>query len=102
MNEGENTKLVGVTPDQHFTQPPPRYSEASLVKAMEEMGIGRPSTYASIMQVLRDRNYVEMESRRFIPQDRGRVVTPFLAKFFSFVFDFTLYYFINFLLLLFI
>jgi DNA topoisomerase-1 len=83
MNEGENTKLVGVTPDQHFTQPPPRYSEASLVKAMEEMGIGRPSTYASIMQVLRDRNYVEMQSRRFVPLDRGRVVTTFLAKFFS-------------------
>jgi len=83
MNEGENTKLVDVTPDQHFTQPPPRYSEASLVKAMEEMGIGRPSTYASIMQVLRDRNYVEMDKRRFVPQDRGRVVTTFLAKFFS-------------------
>ncbi len=83
MNEGENTKLIDVTPDQHFTQPPPRYSEATLVKAMEEMGIGRPSTYASIMQVLRDRNYVEMNARRFVPQDRGRVVTTFLAKFFT-------------------
>ena len=83
MNEGEKTKLVDVKPDQHFTQPPPRYSEATLVKALEEMGIGRPSTYASIMQVLRDRNYVSMESRRFVPQDRGRVVTTFLAKFFS-------------------
>ena len=83
MNEGENTKVVGVTPNQHFTQPPPRYSEATLVKKMEEMGIGRPSTYASIMQVLRDRNYVEMQSRRFVPQDRGRVVTTFLAKFFT-------------------
>jgi len=83
MNEGDKTKLVDVTPDQHFTQPPPRYSEATLVKALEEMGIGRPSTYASIMQVLRDRNYVSMESRRFVPGDRGRVVTTFLAKFFT-------------------
>ncbi|MCB9982551.1 MAG: type I DNA topoisomerase [Rhodospirillales bacterium] len=83
MNEGENSKLAEVIPDQHFTQPPPRYSEASLVKAMEEMGIGRPSTYASIMQVLRDRNYVEMQSRRFVPQDRGRVVTTFLTNFFT-------------------
>ena len=83
MNEGEASKVVDVMPNQHFTQPPPRYSEASLVKAMEEMGIGRPSTYASIMQVLRDRNYVEMQSRRFVPQDRGRVVTTFLTKFFS-------------------
>lgn len=83
MEEGGKTKVVDVTPNQHFTQPPPRYSEASLVKAMEEMGIGRPSTYASIMQVLRDRNYVEMDSRRFVPQDRGRVVTTFLTKFFT-------------------
>ncbi len=83
MNEGETSKLVDVMPNQHFTQPPPRYSEASLVKAMEEMGIGRPSTYASIMQVLRDRNYVEMQSRRFVPQDRGRVVTTFLTNFFT-------------------
>lgn len=83
MNEGDGTKLVDVKPEQHFTQPPPRYSEATLVKAMEEMGIGRPSTYASIMQVLRDRNYVSMEARRFVPGDRGRVVTTFLAKFFA-------------------
>ncbi|MBL4805593.1 MAG: type I DNA topoisomerase, partial [Alphaproteobacteria bacterium] len=83
MNEGENTKLVDTTPNQHFTQPPPRYSEASLVKALEEMGIGRPSTYASIMQVLRDRNYVEMDKRRFVPKDRGRVVTTFLTNFFT-------------------
>ncbi len=83
MNEGEKTKLTDVMPNQHFTQPPPRYSEATLVKALEEMGIGRPSTYASIMQVLRDRNYVEMQARRFVPQDRGRVVTTFLAKFFT-------------------
>lgn len=83
MNEGESTKLVDTTPNQHFTQPPPRYSEATLVKALEEMGIGRPSTYASIMQVLRDRNYVEMDKRRFVPKDRGRVVTTFLANFFA-------------------
>lgn len=83
MKEGDATKLVDLTQNQHFTQPPPRYSEATLVKALEERGIGRPSTYASIMQVLRDRNYVSMESRRFVPQDRGRVVTTFLANFFT-------------------
>ena len=83
MSEGDATKLVDIKPEQHFTQPPPRYSEATLVKALEEMGIGRPSTYASIMQVLRDRNYVSMESRRFVPGDRGRVVTTFLTKFFT-------------------
>ncbi len=83
MKEQDKTKLVDVTPSQHFTQPPPRYSEASLVKRLEELGIGRPSTYASILQVLRDRNYVRMESRRFIPEDRGRVVTTFLTKFFT-------------------
>ncbi len=83
MNEGDATKLTDITPNQHFTQPPPRYSEASLVKAMEELGIGRPSTYASILQVLRDRNYVTMDKRRFIPEDRGRIVTTFLSKFFT-------------------
>ena len=83
MSQGDKSKLVDIKQNQHFTQPPPRYSEASLVKKMEELGIGRPSTYASILQVLRDRNYVSMESRRFIPQDRGRVVTSFLEKFFT-------------------
>lgn len=83
MKERDPTKLIKTIPDQHFTQPPPRYSEASLVKKMEELGIGRPSTYASIMQVLRDRNYVRMEKRRFVPEDRGRLVTTFLAKFFA-------------------
>ncbi|MBC7801151.1 MAG: type I DNA topoisomerase, partial [Gemmatimonadaceae bacterium] len=73
----------GVTADQHFTQPPPRYSEASLVKKMEELGIGRPSTYASILTVLRDRNYVRMENKRFVPEDRGRLVTAFLTSFFE-------------------
>lgn len=83
MKERDDTKLVDTKPNQHFTQPPPRYSEASLVKKMEELGIGRPSTYASILQVLRDRNYVTMEKRRFLPEDRGRLVTTFLAKFFT-------------------
>jgi DNA topoisomerase-1 len=83
MKEGDATKLKDTLQNQHFTQPPPRYSEASLVKKLEEMGIGRPSTYASIMQVLRDRNYVRMESKRFVPEDRGRLVTAFLAKFFT-------------------
>ena len=68
---------------QHFTEPPPRYSEATLVKALEEFGIGRPSTYASIISTLRNREYVEMENRRFIPTDVGRVVNRFLTKFFS-------------------
>jgi len=83
MEQGDSTKLVDVTPNQHFTQPPPRYSEASLVKKLEELGIGRPSTYASILQVLRDRNYVVLEKRRFMPEDRGRLVTTFLSKFFT-------------------
>ncbi|MCD8526311.1 MAG: type I DNA topoisomerase, partial [Alphaproteobacteria bacterium] len=83
MEKGDAAKTVDIKPDQHFTQPPPRYSEASLVKKLEELGIGRPSTYASILQVLRDRNYVSMDKKRFIPEDRGRVVTTFLAKFFT-------------------
>ena len=83
LTQGDATKLVGVDPAQHFTQPPPRYSEASLVKTLEEYGIGRPSTYASIMQVLQDRNYVRLDKRRFIPEDRGRLVTSFLQKFFA-------------------
>ncbi len=69
--------------EQHFTQPPPRFSEASLVKRMEELGIGRPSTYASILSVLQDRNYVRLDQRRFIPEDRGRLVTAFLESFFG-------------------
>jgi len=72
-----------VDPQQHFTQPPPRYSEASLVKKLEELGIGRPSTYASILQVLQDRKYVRLEKKRFIPEDRGRLVTAFLTSFFE-------------------
>ena len=83
LSEGDTTKLIEVRENQHFTQPPPRYSEASLVKKMEELGIGRPSTYASVLQVLRDRQYVMMERKRFIPEDRGRLVTSFLKKFFA-------------------
>ncbi len=81
--KGDPAKTAKVEASQHFTQPPPRYSEASLVKKMEELGIGRPSTYASILTVLRDRNYVKLEARRFIPEDRGRLVTAFLTSFFS-------------------
>jgi len=81
--KGDPAKTRDVAASQHFTQPPPRYSEASLVKKMEELGIGRPSTYASILTVLRDRNYVKLEARRFIPEDRGRLVTAFLTSFFA-------------------
>ena len=83
MAEKDPLKRGQVAADQHFTQPPPRYSEASLVKKMEELGIGRPSTYASILTVLRDRNYVRMENKRFVPEDRGRLVTAFLTSFFE-------------------
>jgi DNA topoisomerase-1 len=83
INEGDSLGHKDVKPEQHFTQPPPRYSEASLVKKLEELGIGRPSTYASIISVLQDRNYVRIEKRRFIPGDRGRIVTAFLSSFFA-------------------
>ncbi len=83
MSERDPLLTGDVRADQHFTQPPPRYSEASLVKKMEELGIGRPSTYASILSVLRDRQYVRLENRRFIPEDRGRLVTAFLHSFFA-------------------
>src|SRR5437660_7972808 len=83
MRDGERLARGAVTPNQHFTQPPPRYSEASLVKKLEELGIGRPSTYASIIQVLQDRDYVRLEKRRFLPEDRGRLVTAFLTSFFE-------------------
>jgi len=83
VTEGEAMARKAVRPNQHFTQPPPRYSEASLVKKMEELGIGRPSTYASILSVLQERDYVKLDQRRFIPEDRGRVVTAFLENFFQ-------------------
>lgn len=81
--EGDRVKLKDVQSAQHFTEPPPRYSEATLVKALEEYGIGRPSTYASIISTLRNREYVEMDNRRFIPTDVGRVVNRFLTEYFS-------------------
>ena len=83
MTEGDKVKLVGVTPAQHFTEPPPRFSEASLVKALEEYGIGRPSTYASIISTLRDREYVDIESRRFTATDIGKIVSRFLTQYFT-------------------
>lgn len=83
MKDGDDLTRGNLKSDQHFTQPPPRYTEASLVKKMEELGIGRPSTYASILQVLQERNYVRLEKRRFEPEDRGRLVTTFLESFFN-------------------
>jgi DNA topoisomerase-1 len=83
MRNGEHLARGAVEPSQHFTQPPPRYTEASLVKKLEELGIGRPSTYASIIQVLQDREYVRLDKRRFVPEDRGRLVTAFLTSFFE-------------------
>lgn len=83
LYEGDSCTSEKVEAKQHFTQPPPRYSEASLVKALEEHGIGRPSTYASTLSVLRDRDYVRLEKKRFIPEDKGRLVTAFLTSFFT-------------------
>ncbi|OOG38830.1 DNA topoisomerase I [Rhodanobacter sp. C06] len=83
LEKGEDVPLKEIVADQHFTEPPPRYSEASLVKALEEYGIGRPSTYASIIQVLLNREYVLLDSRRFKPTDIGRAVGKFLAQHFS-------------------
>lgn len=83
VKEKEALNKQGIKPEQHFTQPPPRYTEASLVKKLEELGIGRPSTYASIMQVLQDRDYVRLDKKRFVPEDRGRIVTAFLEKYFG-------------------
>ncbi len=83
MSEGDVLQRESVEAEQHFTQPPARFSEASLVKNLEELGIGRPSTYASIIQVLQDRSYVRLESKRFFPEDRGRIVTTFLENFFK-------------------
>jgi DNA topoisomerase-1 len=83
MTAGEALASKGIKADQHFTEPPPRYSEASLVKRMEELGIGRPSTYASVLAVLRDREYVKLDKRRLVPEDKGRLVTAFLESFFD-------------------
>src|SRR5438034_6707350 len=83
MSAGEALAKRAIVATQHFTEPPPRYSEASLVKRMEELGIGRPSTYASILQVLKDRNYVRLEKKRLHAEDKGRVVVAFLENFFA-------------------
>jgi DNA topoisomerase-1 len=83
LREGDAPAKTGVEATQHFTQPPPRYSEASLVKRLEELGIGRPSTYASILQTLKDREYVRVDKARFIPEESGRLVTAFLERFFE-------------------
>ena len=83
LSEKQALDLLEVKPQQHFTEPPPRFSEASLVKRMEELGIGRPSTYAAIISVLQDRGYVRLDKKRFFPEQRGRIVTIFLKEFFT-------------------
>jgi len=83
LREGDTPAKKGVAAEQHFTQPPPRFSEASLVKRMEELGIGRPSTYASIIKTLKDRAYVRVEKNRFFAEESGRLVTAFLERFFE-------------------
>jgi DNA topoisomerase-1 len=83
LNKDEVLDLQNVEPNQHFTQPPPRYTEASLVKKMEEIGIGRPSTYPAIISILQDREYVRIDKKRFFPESKGRIVTAFLTKFFT-------------------
>ncbi|WP_370285449.1 type I DNA topoisomerase [Pseudooceanicola nanhaiensis] len=82
ISEGEAAKKGTITPEQHFTQPPPRYTEATLVKKMEELGIGRPSTYASIVTTIQDRGYVRKDKNRLIAEDKGRLVTAFLENYF--------------------
>nr|WP_166174857.1 type I DNA topoisomerase [Altererythrobacter segetis] len=91
MRQGDSPAKKAVVADQHFTQPPPRFSEASLVKRLEELGIGRPSTYASTIQTLRDREYVRMEKNRFFAEESGRLLTAFLERFFPryVAYDFT-------------
>ncbi|MBU4196153.1 MAG: type I DNA topoisomerase [Alphaproteobacteria bacterium] len=83
LKEGAKAKVDAIRTDQHFTEPPPRYSEATLVKKLEELGIGRPSTYASTLSTLRDREYVRVDKNRFYPEDKGRLVTAFLEQFFA-------------------
>jgi DNA topoisomerase I len=83
LRDGDTPAKKKVEAEQHFTQPPPRYSEASLVKRMEELGIGRPSTYAATLQTLKDRDYVRLEKNRFFPEESGRLLTAFLERFFE-------------------
>src|SRR5207244_10796272 len=82
MEVGDGVRLTALAAEQHCTEPPPRNTEASLVKALEEHGIGRPSTYASIISTLQDREYVEMDSKRFVPTDIGKIVHRFLTQHF--------------------
>lgn len=89
LKYGQTLSLTGVELDQHYTQPPPRYSEGSLVKKLEELGIGRPSTYASTIKVLKDRKYITTKSRTLIPEFRGRMVSAFLSHYFSEVTDYS-------------
>ena len=83
MSENEVLTTLDVLSEQHFTEPPPRFSEASLVKKLEELGIGRPSTYATILSVLQEREYVKLVAKRFVPEDRGRIVTAFMENYFN-------------------
>ncbi len=87
LQEGEKVKLLKIIPKQHFTQPPPRYSEASLVRTMEELGIGRPSTYAPTIDTLQKRDYVYMEDRRFHPTELGKIVVALLKEHFPNIID---------------
>ena len=87
MTQGETLKLNSITPEQHFTEPPPRYSEATLVKALEEKGIGRPSTYAAIMTTIQDREYVEKIESRFHPTPLGMTVNDLLLESFDDIFN---------------
>ena len=80
--KASHSTLVQLVPNQHFTQPPPRYSEATLVKALEEYGIGRPSTYASIISTIQDRGYIEREKRRLFPTETGQIVNDILVEYF--------------------
>ncbi|MDR2412333.1 MAG: type I DNA topoisomerase [Holosporales bacterium] len=89
LTQGASVELTAAVPEQHFTQPPPRFTEASLVKKLEELGIGRPSTYASILQVLQDRGYARIEKKVFFPEERGRLVTTFLTSFFKIYVEYT-------------
>ena len=88
MKEGDKIALESITPNQHFTEPPPRYTEASLVKSLEEFGIGRPSTYASIISTLQNREYVILDNRRFTPTDMGKIVSRFLTSEFTRIVDY--------------
>lgn len=83
LSQNEVMQVTNILPKQHFTEPPPRYSEATLVKTLEDLGIGRPSTYATIISVLQERDYVILDQKRFIPQNKGRLVTAFLTAFFK-------------------